>query len=501
MSAGADPSVDKFCSSFWRQLRPSMSRATERVAADGLIAFSPVWAAAAIFSLAGDRTMLLFRDGALLGLISWAAISVALLLIWRPRWTPLLVLLAGVMVTRYAIAMPVAGNNKLIAAFMNAGILLICVHAVLRYNNTAQMRENIYENMRVVARALLAIMYFYGIFHKINADFLDPRVSCAVALYMPLADGFGLQNSLTGKYLAIWSTFIVEAIAIVSLYWKRWFAVGLLLALMFHFVIPISVYSWYMDFSSLVFALYVLSVPREVSERFYNNCARLFRLMRERFGSLGQVLPFGIVIGVTVALVAVLSAFSRQTSIAPAHAYQSVWVLMWVVYGGVAMLLLADAAINHLPWRGTVGPRRPLWLYAVPATLFILCTAPYLGLRTEASIAMFSNLHTEAGVSNHLLISEPLALFPYESEVAMIKASSDPDLQHFADRNLGLVMFALKERLRKKPGQWVTYELNGVRYERATAQSLGALTHASFWERKLLIFKHVDFARPKVCTH
>jgi hypothetical protein len=223
--------------------------------------------------------------------------------------------------------------------------------------------------------------------------------------------------------------------------------------------------------------------------------------MRERFGSLGQVLPFGIVIGVTVALVAVLSAFSRQTSIAPAHAYQSVWVLMWVVYGGVAMLLLADAAINHLPWRGTVGPRRPLWLYAVPATLFILCTAPYLGLRTEASIAMFSNLHTEAGVSNHLLISEPLALFPYESEVAMIKASSDPDLQHFADRNLGLVMFALKERLRKKPGQWVTYELNGVRYERATAQSLGALTHASFWERKLLIFKHVDFARPKVCTH
>ncbi len=50
--------------------------------------------------------------------------------------------------------------------------------------------------MRVVARALLAIMYFYGIFHKINTDFLDPRVSCAVALYMPLADGFGLQNSL-----------------------------------------------------------------------------------------------------------------------------------------------------------------------------------------------------------------------------------------------------------------------------------------------------------------
>lgn len=501
MSARADRSIAAVLGSFWRQWRPSMSQASERVTADGLIAFSPVWAAAAIFSLAGDRTVLLFRDGALLALMSWAAIAVALLLIWRPRWTPLLFLLAGVMFTRYAMAMPVAGNNKMITAFMNAGILAIGAHALWRYSNTAQMRENIYENMRVVARALLAVMYFYGIFHKINTDFLDPRVSCAVALYMPLADGFGLQNSLSGKYLAIWSTFIVEAIAIVSLYWKRWFAVGLLLALMFHFVIPISVYSWYMDFSSLVLALYILSVPREVSERFYDSCARLFRLLRERFGMFGQALPFGIVIGGAVALVGILSAFSRQATIAPSHAYQSVWVLMWVVYGGVTMLLLADAAINHLPWRGTVAPRRPLWLYAVPTTLFIVCLAPYVGLRTEASIAMFSNLHTEAGISNHLLIKEPLALFPYQSEVAMIKASSDPDLQHFANRNQGLVMFSLKERLRKKPGHWVTYELNGVRHEKATAQSLGVFTHASFWERKLLIFKHVDFARPKVCTH
>lgn len=497
MSAHADRSLVDF----WRQLRPSVSNASERVAADGLIAFSPVWAAAAIFSLAGDRGMLVFRDGVLLGLMTWAAIAIALLLIWRPRWTPLLFLLAGVMLTRYAVAMPVAGNNKMIAAFMNASILVVCAHAVLRYSNTAQMRENIYENMRVAARALLAIMYFYGIFHKINTDFLDPRVSCAVALYVPLADGFGLQHSLTGKYLAIWSTFIVEAIAIVSLYWKRWFAVGLLLALMFHFVIPISVYSWYMDFSSLVLALYILSVPREVSERFYDSCARLFRVLRDRFGALGQALPFGVVIGGAVAVVAVLSMFSRQANIAPSHAYQSVWVLMWVAYGGLTMLLLAEAAINHLPWQGTVGPRRPLWLYALPALLFLVCTAPYIGLRTEASIAMFSNLHTEAGTSNHLLIPEPLYLFPYQHEVAMIKASSDPDLQHFADRNQGLVMFSLKERLRKKPDHWVTYELNGVRHEMATAASLAAATHANAWERKLLIFKHVDFARPKVCTH
>src|SRR5687768_2618560 len=119
MSARADRTrVD-----FWRQLRGSTRDAVDRVAVDGLVAFSPVWAAAAIFSLAGDRNMLLFRDGVLLGSITWCAVAVALLLVWRPRWTQLLGLLAAIMLTRYMIAMPVAGNNKMIAAFMNAGIL------------------------------------------------------------------------------------------------------------------------------------------------------------------------------------------------------------------------------------------------------------------------------------------------------------------------------------------------------------------------------------------
>lgn len=496
MSARADR-----MSGLWRQLKGSTSATAEHVAVDGLVAFSPVWAAAAIFSLAGDRNMLMFRDGALLGSITWFAVAVALLLVWRPRWTQLLGLLAAVMLTRYMIAMPVAGNNKMIAAFMNAGILIIGAHALLRYTSTTEIRENIYEHMRIVARALLAVMYFYGIFHKINTDFLDPRVSCAVALYMPLADGFGLQDNLVGKYLAIWSTFIVEAIAIAALYWKRYFAVGLLLALMFHFVIPISVYSWYMDFSSLVLALYILSVPREVSARFYDRCAGLFRGLRDRFGSVGQALPFGVVIGTAVGLVAVLASFSHRPTISPFHAYQSVWVLMWVVYGGLTMLLLADAALSHMPWRGQTGPRRPLWLYAVPATLFVISAAPYVGLRTEASIAMFSNLHTEGGTTNHLVITKPWDLFPYQRDVAMIKASSDPDLQSYADRNLGLVMFALNEKLLKKPGHWVTFELNGVRYERATASSLGSHMHSNALERKLLIFKPVDYSRPKVCTH
>jgi hypothetical protein len=486
-------------SPFLRSLIPAST--AERAAYDGLTAFSPIWAIASLFSIAGDRSDILFRAGLFPSVLTWATIAAALLLILRPRATVLLIAVAALMLSRYAIHMPVASNNKMISAFMNAGVLIIAAQAYLTLQPGQLLREVVYERMRVVGRALLAVMYFYGIFHKINTDFLDPNVSCAVALYTPLASGFGLGDNLVGKYLAIWSTFIVETITLVALYWKRWFAVGLLLGLMFHFVIPISAYSWYMDFSSLVLALYILSVPREVSGEFYASCARMFRGLRAKLGDMGALLPFAAVASAAALFVLALHHFNPQVAAAPFHLWQSLWVLLWVVYGGIAMVLLVNAALDHLPWRGTHPPRQPLWLYLIPLTLFVWSFSPYVGLRTEGTIAMFSNLHTEGGVTNHLVIRQPLGWFDYQRDVAMIRASSDPALQRLAERgSQGLVMPSLAQYLRKNPDQWVTYDLNSVRHEKVTASSPD-LPALGWWERTFLIFKPVDFNRPKVCTH
>lgn len=484
----------------FRSLLPAS--AAERAAYDGLTAFAPIWAIATLFSIAGDRSDILFRGGLFPSLVTWATIGAAVLLILRPRATSLLLAVSALMLTRYAMHMPVASNNKMISAFMNAGVLIIAIQAYVTISHGEPIREMLYERMRVVGRALLAVMYFYGIFHKINTDFLDPSVSCAVALYTPLASGFGLGDSIVGKYLAIWSTFIIEAITLVALYWKRYFAIGLIFGLIFHFIIPISAYSWYMDFSSLVFALYILSVPREVSGEFYASCARFFRGMRERMGEMGAILPFMIVVGAAAMTVLLLRYLNPQVQAAPFHLWQSMWVLLWVVYGGVAMVLLVNAALDHLPWRGKHPPRQPLWLYAIPLTLFVWSASPYVGLRTEGTIAMFSNLHTEGGITNHLVIQKAGTLFDYQRDVAMIRASSDANLQRMAERgNQGLVMHSLQEYLRKNPTQWVSYDLNGVRYEKVTANSAALPAAPNWWERTFLIFKPVDFNRPKVCTH
>jgi hypothetical protein len=467
----------------------------------GLIAFSPLWAAATLFSIAGDRNVLTLRGGPALFALSWLTIFASVWLILRPRQTKLLFFIAAAMVARYALALPVASNNKTMSLFMNAGILIIAAQAAYTGLRGDALHAVAYERMRVVARGLLAVMYFFGIFHKINTDFLDPRVSCAVALYQPLADGFGLSGSIFGHYLAIWSTFIVETITLVSLYWKRYFAIGLLFGLTFHFIIPISSYSWYMDYSSLVLALYILSVPREISEKFYETCAQWFRRFRLRFGHVGLVVPFALIAGaITVLLVAVEHYLPPQPN-ALFHLHESMWLMFWAIYGGIAMVVLARIALDHIPWLGPTSARQPLALYLIPLTLFVTCWSPYVGLKTESSIAMFSNLHTEGGVTNHLLFAKPPYLFSYQDDVVEVLESSSPTIQRLIQRKEGMVLFAMKEFLRTHPEAWISYRQAGVVHDRVTVAAFPASEHANWLERHFLLFKPVDFARPKVCSH
>ena len=54
--------------------------------------------------------------------------------------------------------------------------------------------------------------------------------------------------------------------------------------------------------------------------------------------------------------------------------------------------------------------------------------------------------------------------------------------------------------LKDNPGDWITFDYRGRRYEQVRAHSY-PFPQPTFLERKLLIFKPVDFDRPKVCTH
>jgi len=79
-------------------------------------------------------------------------------------------------------------------------------------------------------------------------------------------------------------------------------------SLPFHYVIPICRYSWYMDFSSLVFALYMLSVPRDVASGLYSTGAWLVRRIPRLHAGTSAIVALAVVWGFAgTAVVAVSS--------------------------------------------------------------------------------------------------------------------------------------------------------------------------------------------------
>ncbi|MCB2073698.1 MAG: thiol-disulfide oxidoreductase [Novosphingobium sp.] len=465
---------------------------------DGLIVFSAIWGLATILSIA-ERTWALGGEvGIAIAASQWITLLACLALIARPRQTWLLGLIAAAMAAQYVYRLPVISNNQTIAFFMNSCIVTVLGVEIVRNRSIAIDRDEAYERLRVVARALLAVMYFYGIFHKINNDFLDPNVSCAVSLYDPLARPFGLDQNIVGRYAAIASTFIVELIAMVALYWRRFFWLGLILALMFHYIIPLSAFSWYMDFSCLVFALYVMATPREVSAGLYSTVVALLRSLPVR--SPGNAALLTLVALLIVSTLIVYFVAQGYPPRAQKLLWHSSWLVVWAVVGGATMVLLTRAALLAMPYSEGYGNRQPLWLYLFPATLFVTSLSPYLGLKTESSIAMFSNLHTEGGQTNHLLLNPPPYIASYQRSLVRIVDSNDGYLRRIAAGGGYEVKYELARQLRDKPGAWVTYEENGKLREGITGKTID-YPHPSFIESRFLAFKPVDFTRPKVCTH
>ena len=144
---------------------------------------------------------------------------------------------------------------------------------------------------------------------------------------------------------------------------------------------------------------------------------------------------------------------------------------------------------------------KPGFLYLIPIVFFLNGFSPYLGLKTESSISMYSNLHVEGKITNHFLHGVIPGFWDYSDEVITVIESNDNRLRegeafvrYDFDRrllNLQNVKVTVQSNLKKTPQQISAIEGN---WENTYADS-------SWIMKKFLLFKPVDYSRPKVCSH
>lgn len=429
-----------------------------------------------------------YQYDATMWLTTWAIAPLGVALFYFPLSRRLLLALLLCMAVDAWRQMPSLSNHTILKnTFLLALLLAGAWHAI-----SGGRWRDVLNDAAPIGRAALLCMYIFGVFHKINTDFLNPEVSCAVALWQQMPALLAWIEAPWFHWLSIYGTLVIESVILLCLLFTRTRHAGIILGIGFHALLAMSGYAIYAAFSTLTITLHLLFLDRASAEQIV--ASPMWRKLMVQLRS-----PSGLVVSSLWFISLAVLAWNQS--------FSSIGVL-WLPVIGVLCYAIARYGKPKDEQIGSGAQRlfwsRQWWLNALSVLFFVSCLSPYLGLKTAQSMNMFANLRLEAGESNHLIFSRPPGPFDYLADTVEITASSDSTYLRYIQRNdLRLTYYSLLDRLEREPQASVSFIRRHESLDHQNAASLqeeiSAVLHPR-WVRNLFHFNPVDLTRPKPCA-
>lgn len=397
--------------------------------------FIRMWAVAHIIHLCAANQSRLDTPWNVLAVVS------ALALILRPgsgRW---LVVLAGSQLADLVAEMPFSPDHWLLLGFVNVALLISLVSS--RTWDTAGIRLGL-----PAVRVLVLVAYSFAAMSKYNTTFLDPLTSCATAI----ADtaSYGIASKLGVPTVWVVSVIVTETMIPLLLAMPKTRRHGVRIGLAFHFMLSASPAFAVIDFTSALFALFLLFLSEQDLDRVM---ARI-RAVTDRSAIVRDArrVPWATAVVAFVAF-GLLGHLSLRVAGA-----------LLLVGSELYLLIVLLGALWSWPQRGAVRPIGRLRPVFAPVVVLLVIWAlnPYLGLRTTSSFTMFSSIRTEGIAPNHLFMPS-LRLVDWQDELVIIESSNDPSISSGDPGHLGIPLLALRQVAMTNPGLEVTGTLHGQR--------------------------------------
>jgi hypothetical protein len=355
---------------------------------------------------------------------------------------------------------PDVANHVNLAIYCNLVLMVGVIYSLVR-SQDYPTDDDYFAMMRPLLQGTAILMYFLAGFHKLNADFVNPDVSCVTDLvddlsamvkstiagvptalilaavilpvayrllssksirrYLPVVGAVGaISLALAVALLALRpdpaipplaTTSVILAMTLLVIGWEL---IGGPLLAIARVQAPLLAFSWtmhatlaligFVDFGALALSLLFTFVPGPYLD-LLNSRVRLPVLDR-RVHRAHLYFAIGVAAGI-------MSGFGRRLAGGILFNVAAL-VFIWP-------LISALAAPRPKPaWAGVPLSSRmtPGWMWFFPVLLLLHGITSYLGLRTAGNFSMFSNLRTEGARSNHFFMgSNPLKLWGYQEDV------------------------------------------------------------------------------------
>lgn len=413
-----------------------------------------------------------------------AVFAAAMFLLWKPGSPRALFLLMAASLISTIAQAPAQSNHTMLRSMLVLGYFMSFGWAMLRSRPVA----DVFGNFILAGRWSLLVMYVFGIFHKINTDFLNPDTSCAMVLWRAMPWPLHTIQGPVMEFLAIYGTFAVEGAIMLALIWRPTRYLGLVAGILFHIMLGLSDYAAYVAFTTLSIACHVLWLDRRQVSRMVGSSEMSF--IQTRLHT-----PAGLGLLIICLTGAALAMWRHDFSLSNLFLLPFVLPLCWLIlrYGREDK----SSGMRHGAAAITIG-------VLAAGVYFISASMPYLGLKTAQSINMFANLRLEAGVSNHVVFPNPPSAFGYLDDVATItEASGAPFLEDYQKRGFAIVYYDLLAHLADNPDVSVSYQMNEQNFADISAADvqgdIDAMVHHP-WLRKWFHFQPVQLDQPEACS-
>ena len=429
-----------------------------------------------------------------------------MIVVWRPRWLPGFAGMHALRIAAFVWESPDTPNHQLLYAIGSATVLCAFPLAVRRIGGRPSPRDWL-ESFAPVLRVELFVLYFFGVLHKLNRDYFDPTVSCAVSTFVGVApdwlDALATSSAASRSALIVGSL-VVESAVPVLLAFGRTRRFGIAVGALFHGFLGLRFYA----FSTGLLALYALFVPSALWE----SAAARIAARRARGGLAAALLSQSAASLAALLVVAGFGLSGALSHAGPAGAALArisfplsagSWIAL--IAGPLAWLLtsraLAASFSGASPGRVV---RTPLLVF--PLLVLFHGFTPYLGLRTVPAFSMFSNLRTEGGLTNHWFMpSRALRVADFQEDLVTVLSAQDEELLRFA-RRPRRTFYDFKLRIQRmaaagKRDLAVSFRRGGeVRDLTAAEVDPELMAPVPWWQRKWLKFRPVPIAAKRECS-
>ena len=365
--------------------------------------------------------------------------------------------------------------------------------------SSQELRGLLYEHMRPVVMSALIIMYLFTVLHKLNWDFFNPAVSCAVSMHKELSAFVPIVPSGTWTHWpTIIGTLFFELFIPLGLWWRKTRVAAVLLGLLFHWFLALHPHGGIYSFSHLLYVLYAVFLFSAQNNPF----ARAISI--PRLGVLTIKLAAVFLFG--VALFLQMRAYKNGDGFLMANA---IGFYTWLIFAMWLVVIYAPA-IRQFFWNRLPDPVvRPMCILLIfPVLVFLNGLAPYLSLKTTTAFSMFSNIRTEGTGNNHLFMPR-IKLFSYQDDLVEILESNDRQLQQYGRTKDLLTWFELRRitSSRKRENLFVKYKrsknLEDILFKKKGSPGDAELLKPHPWYlSRFLVFRAIGrLDKPMPCRH